>query len=64
MVLEGYLDNIIAFKGRGQVAKAAFKSPQFIDGQLLVFEEGVIGFIFLPLVSAIRKSSLSLAIDV
>ena len=63
MVLEGYLDNIIAFKGRGQVAKAAFKSPQFIDGQLLVFEEGVIGFIFLPLVGARRKSFLPLAID-
>jgi hypothetical protein len=53
LVLEGHLENIMCFKGRGQVAKPGFKSPQFIDGQLLVFEEGVLGFIFLPLASMI-----------
>lgn len=78
LVLEGHLDNIMSFKGRGQVcfpvppllcappqrsgltgegcgkvARPGFKSPQFIDGQLLVFEEGILGFIFLPLASMI-----------
>jgi len=35
------------------VAKAGFQSPTFIDGQLLLFEEGVLGFIFLPMASMI-----------
>ena len=53
LVLEDHLDHIIAVQGKGQVAKPGFKSPQFIDGQLLIFEEGVLGFIFLPLASMI-----------
>ena len=53
MVLEGHLENIVAIKGQGQVAKPGFKSPQFVEGQMLVFEEGIIGFIFLPLAAMI-----------
>jgi len=53
MVLEGHLENVVAIQGRGQVAKAGFQSPTFIDGQLLLFEEGVLGFIFLPMASMI-----------
>ena len=52
-VLEGHLDNIVAIRGRGQVARPGFKSAQFVDGQLLIFEEGVLGFIFLPLAAMI-----------
>lgn len=49
-VLERYLDGVAAFRGKGQVAEAGFRRAQQVEGRLVLFEEeGVLGFMWLPL---------------